>query len=166
MKWVIVSDNHNMKNILTDIVSVHEDADLFIHLGDSEFDYHDPELKRYIKVAGNCDFGSQFESSKQIQMQHINAFITHGHLYQVGRNRERIAEAAALENCNIAFYGHTHIKRVETIEGVVCINPGSIAQSRSADTETYAVFTVEKENQIITFYNQQHEIVDKEIVLL
>lgn len=91
---------------------------MFIHLGDSEFDYHDPELKRYIKVAGNCDYGSQFESSKQIQMQHINAFITHGHLYQVGRNRERIAEAAALENCNIAFYGHTHIKRVETIEGL------------------------------------------------
>lgn len=166
MKWVIVSDNHSMKNILTDIVSVHEDADIFIHLGDSEFDYNDRELKPYIRVAGNCDYGHQFESSTQVQMQHINAFVTHGHLYSVGRSRTRLAEAAAEANCNLAFYGHTHIKRIETVQGVVCINPGSIAQSRSEDTETYAVFTVEEENQMITYYDQYHEIVDKEIILL
>lgn len=166
MKWVIVSDNHRMKGILTDIVFVHDDADIFIHLGDSEFDYSDPELKPYIRVAGNCDYGHQFKSSTRIQMHHINAFVTHGHLYDVGRSLVKLAEAAAEANCNLAFYGHTHVKHIETVQGVVCINPGSIAQSRSEDVETYAVLTVEEENQMITYYNQNHEITDKEIILL
>ena len=38
-----------------------KDADLFLHLGDSEFDYNDTELSLYQRVKGNCDFDPQFQ---------------------------------------------------------------------------------------------------------
>lgn len=165
MKWVVVSDNHSMKNILTDIVSIHDDADVYIHLGDSEFDYNDAELKPYIKIKGNCDYGKDFHDTFELQQNDINAFLTHGHLYQVGNGRERLASVARDADCQIALYGHLHVKRIEVVDGVVCINPGSIAQSRSQEEETYAVLTFDESDQMVTFYNQQHEIVGKEILI-
>lgn len=161
MKWVVVSDNHSMKNILTDIVSVHDDAEVYIHLGDSEFDYSDAALKPYIKIKGNCDYGTAFLDTYEVREQNINAFLTHGHLYQVGSGRERLATVARDADCQIAFYGHLHVKRVEKINGVYCINPGSIGQSRSEDEETYAVLTVNDNENKVTFYNQQHEMVEE-----
>ncbi|MGV2927310.1 YfcE family phosphodiesterase [Macrococcus capreoli] len=165
MKWVVVSDNHSMKNILTDIVSIHDDADVYIHLGDSEFDYRDVELKDYIKIRGNCDYSKDFHDTYELQQNDINAFLTHGHLYQVGHGRTRLAHAASDVNCQLALYGHLHVKRVEVIDGVVCINPGSIAQSRSDEEETYAVLTFDESDKMVTFYNQRHEIVGKEILI-
>lgn len=165
MRWVVVSDNHSMNNILTDIVSVHDDADVYIHLGDSEFDYNDSELKSYIKIKGNCDYGNDFHDVYALQQKDINAFLTHGHLYHVGSGREKLAAEARQADCQIALYGHLHVKRVEVVDGVVCINPGSIAQSRSQEEETYAVLTFDESDKMITFYNQNHEIVDKEILI-
>ncbi|TDM04476.1 YfcE family phosphodiesterase [Macrococcus carouselicus] len=160
MKWIVVSDNHGMENILTDIRTLHADADLFIHLGDSEFSAENIELRDYIKVMGNCD-GPAFDK-KTIVNSDTPAFLTHGHLYSVNQGRERLAAAAKEAGCRLALYGHTHIRRVETIDGVLCINPGSIAQSRSGERETYAVLLDEE----IHFYDQQHRIYAKEPLML
>lgn len=165
MKWVIVSDNHGQENILTDIKSVHSDADLFFHLGDSEFDFYDNELKDFIKVAGNCDYGDAFDPQCIVHRNEINVFVTHGHRYAVNTSRHQLASAAAEHHCQLAFYGHTHIKRVETIQGVVCINPGSIAQSRSNDPESYAVITFDESEKVVSFLNRQHEIIGREILM-
>ncbi|GGB03835.1 metallophosphoesterase [Macrococcus hajekii] len=156
MKWVIVSDNHGMEHILTDIKVIHEDADYFIHLGDSEFSPENLELKDYITVKGNCDYNG-FDNERVIEGE-LNAFMTHGHLYSVNTSRESLSAAARAAGCVIALYGHTHIRRVEEIDGVLCINPGSIAQSRSEERETYAVLS-DKE---LLFYDQNHRIFAKE----
>ncbi|TDM10658.1 YfcE family phosphodiesterase [Macrococcus lamae] len=165
MKWVIVSDNHGMEYILTDIKSVHADADLFFHLGDSEFDFHDAELKSYIKVAGNCDYGNDFEDETVVQYNDINVYAAHGHHLSVNRGLQNLAARAISHQCTLAFYGHTHVRHVETVDGVVCINPGSIAQSRSSEPESYAVITFDETEKVITFFNQQHEIMDKEVLV-
>ncbi len=166
MKWVVVSDNHGLEQILTDIKSIHDDADLLIHLGDSEFNYHHHELKGYIKVAGNCDYGVEFKDDAVISANGMNAYITHGHLHRVNRGLEALAAAARDEQCKLAFYGHTHIRQVDYVDGVVCINPGSIAQSRSQEPESYAVITIDDTEQRITFFNQQHEMMAEEVVAL
>lgn len=151
MKWVVVSDNHGMSPILTDIKSIHHDADRFIHLGDSEFMRDNPEIRDYVAVRGNCD-GPWFEQTMVLQEDGI--FLTHGHLYAVNGGREKLAAAAKEAGCSLALYGHTHVRQIEEIEGVICINPGSIAQSRSEEPETYLVIQDDR----LTFYDQQHRI--------
>lgn len=165
MKWVIVSDNYGMENILTDIKSIHDDADLLIHLGDSEFDYHAAELDSYLKIKGNCDVDPQFEEEIVLHHNGIDAYLTHGHHFSVGRGLKQLAARAADRHCKLALYGHTHIGAIDTVDGIVCINPGSIAQSRSDEAESYAVITFDETEKMITFYDQHHEITGKEVLL-
>lgn len=155
MKIVVVSDNHGNKNHLIDIISMHPDADSCIHLGDSEFQYHEPVLKPFEKVGGNCDFDMNYPNEAVLETPVGQCFYTHGHLYSVNRNREQLAHIAKERNCKFAFYGHTHIKNAELIDGVWCINPGSISQSRDHHEETYAILTLEQ-NAKVTYYNQKH----------
>ena len=155
MKIVVVSDNHGNKNHLIDIISMHPDADQCIHLGDSEFQFHDSVLKPFKKVGGNCDFDMNYPKESVIETPFGQCFFTHGHLYSVNRNRDNLAQKAIEKNCNIALYGHTHIMNVELIDGVWCINPGSISQSRDHNEETYAILTLEQ-NAKVTYYNQNH----------
>lgn len=49
-KWIIVSDNHNEAGILYEVFEAHKDADVFLHLGDSQFQYDDTELSLYHRV--------------------------------------------------------------------------------------------------------------------
>ena len=52
-KWIVVSDNHTESGIL---YQIYPDADMYLHLGDSEFEYDDTELSLFRRVKGNCDF--------------------------------------------------------------------------------------------------------------
>ncbi|MBL3398065.1 metallophosphoesterase [Staphylococcus pasteuri] len=161
-KWIVVSDNHNESGILYDIYEKHNDADVFLHLGDSEFQYDDTELSLYNRVKGNCDFYPEFPEENTISNNGINAFYTHGHLYQVNQTRMKLAEKAKTLNAQLAFYGHTHVAKYENIADVHVINPGSISQSRSAVEETYAeLIIVDDENKAtLNFRNREHKVID------
>ena len=49
-KWIIVSDNHTESGVLYQIYEMHPDADVYLHLGDSEFAYDDTELSLFNRV--------------------------------------------------------------------------------------------------------------------
>lgn len=49
-KWIVVSDNHTESGILYQIYEAHPDADMYLHLGDSEFEYDDTELSLFRRV--------------------------------------------------------------------------------------------------------------------
>lgn len=161
-KWIIVSDNHTEKGILFEVINHHPDADVAIHLGDSEFTYEDSELSYYYKVKGNTDFYPEFENEQVINSESCRAFITHGHIYQVNRSRMQLAERAHEANCQLAFYGHTHVAKYENIAGVHVINPGSISQSRSSEEESYAELLIAEDTNAVTlnFRNRRHEIIE------
>ena len=44
------SDNHTESGILYELYDYHKDADICLHLGDSEFKYNDTELSLYQRV--------------------------------------------------------------------------------------------------------------------
>ncbi|MDQ7192189.1 YfcE family phosphodiesterase [Staphylococcus felis] len=158
-KLIVVSDNHSEPGVLYDIYDKHDDADAYFHLGDSEFEYNDTELSLYKRVKGNMDFYLEFPESKIEQYGDIKVFITHGHLYGVNTSRENLAQQAANQHAQFAFYGHTHIARYEHIHNVHLINPGSISKSRSHIEETYCEVKIENKSAIINFRNRQHEII-------
>ena len=161
-KWLIVSDNHTEAGILYHLYEQHQDANVFIHLGDSEFDYNDTELSLYYRVKGNCDFYPEFPMEEVIENNGIKAFYTHGHLYQVNQTRMKLAEKAKSMECQFAFYGHTHVAKYENIGGVHVINPGSISQSRSNIEETFAELIIEERNNSATlnYRNRDNHIIE------
>ncbi|MEB8209704.1 metallophosphoesterase [Staphylococcus succinus] len=163
-KWIIVSDNHTEQGVLFNIVNQHEDLDIAIHLGDSEFAYDDSELSHFYRVKGNTDFYPEFPIEETVKINNIKAYYTHGHLYNVNRTRMRLAEQAKALECSFAFYGHTHVAKHEVIGGIHVINPGSISQSRSDIEETYAELLIDEaqQNAIINFRNRNHEVIESE----
>ncbi|GGI41557.1 YfcE family phosphodiesterase [Mammaliicoccus stepanovicii] len=168
MKWIIVSDNHGEQGILHEIYSKNNDADLFLHLGDSEFDYHDTELSLYNRVKGNCDFDPEFPIEEAGEVEHIKYFYTHGHRYDIKRSRDVLAAHAKGLNAKFAFYGHSHIALLESVDDVYCINPGSIAQSRGEWEESYAIleFDEEHQNANLSFLNRAHHVIQKQSLAL
>ena len=71
-------------------------------------------------------------------------FLAHGHRYGVHGGTWRIVEAAKELGADIAVYGHTHVPDYGKEEGVLVINPGSIAKPRQQGwRKTYAVMTID-----------------------
>ncbi|MDI9231234.1 metallophosphoesterase [Staphylococcus caprae] len=161
-KWIIVNDNHNEAGILYKVFEAHKNADVFLHLGDSQFQYDDTELSLYHRVKGNCDFYPEFPEEEIIENSGIKAFYTHGHFYDVNRTRMKLAEKAKSLTCQFAFYGHTHIAKYENIGGIHVINPGSISQSRSNIEETFAELLIDDANKQakLNFRNRENKVID------
>lgn len=161
-KWLIVSDNHTEAGILYHLYEQHKDADVLLHLGDSEFEYNDTELSLYSRVKGNCDFYPEFPNEEVTEIKGVKAFYTHGHLYQVNQTCMRLAEKAQSLGCQLAFYGHTHVAKYENLGDVHVINPGSISQSRSSVEETFAELLIDDDSKHATlnFRNRDNSIID------
>ncbi|NHM74082.1 metallophosphoesterase [Staphylococcus sp. 11007852] len=158
MKLILVSDNHSETGILHEIYDKHDDADTFIHLGDSEFTYQDTELNLYRRVKGNMDFYPEFPEEDTITIQGATFFFTHGHRMGVNQGRDMLAQHAKAQGATFAFYGHTHIARYEYLQGIHVINPGSITHSRSTEEETYAEIKLDDGEGTLNFRNRQHDI--------
>ena len=76
----------------------------------------------------------------------------------------QLAEQAKANECQFAFYGHTHVAKHETIGGVHVINPGSISQSRSSIEESYVELIIDETigQAELKLRNRQHEIIDQD----
>src|SRR5699024_3191740 len=105
----------------------------------------------------------------------IKYFYTHGHRYDIKSNREVLSAHAANEDAQFAFYGHSHVALCESINGVYCINPGSISQTRGDWEETYAILEFDKQrenvnlkknkkikNLNISILNRNHKEIEKQ----
>ncbi len=95
-----------LNTALYQIYEMHPDADVYLHLGDSEFAYDDTELSLFNRVKGNCDFYPEFENEAVAKYNDVKAFYTHGHLYQVNRTRDLLAEKGLELGCLFALDIH------------------------------------------------------------
>lgn len=148
MKLLVFSDSHRAN--ITDMLALidEEKPDAVAHLGDLVSDVEDihfvyPELPVY-NVRGNNDWGDdETPNSMVVSVEHVRLFLTHGHLYGVRRNTQRLAEAARAENCQVALYGHTHRAEVHQEDGVLVANPGSISMPYTAQPPSYLRLTIQ-----------------------
>ena len=58
-----------------------------------------------------------------------------------------------------ALYGHSHVAKVERLNGVYCINPGSISSSRNEYPESYLV--IDTDNNLASYYSRKHQLMDE-----
>ena len=135
MKILVVSDTHGRDRELETTVEREAPFDRLIHCGDVE------GREIFIEaladcpcciVAGNNDFFCDLPREQEITIGGKKALVTHGHYYGVSIDLSGIADEARSRGCEIAFFGHTHKPVVAQKNGVLVINPGSLAYPRQS----------------------------------
>ncbi len=131
--FLVLSDSHGRRSALEKLRPLFAENDYIVHLGDGAADMQlvqreFPE-KTYV-CRGNCDF-SGGESEIVLEEEGVRMLCCHGDRYGVKWGLGRLAARARELGCTVALYGHTHRAAVETEEGVLCVNPGSLGDYAS-----------------------------------
>ena len=162
MKILIASDTHKRNENLLDVLENERGLDMVIHCGDAEGLEDSVRTKircpLYID-AGNNDFFSQLSNELVFNIGSKRVLLTHGHYYHVSMGIERLADEAVARDIDIAIYGHTHVPKMEMVNNVTIINPGSISYPRQIGrVPTYMILEVDKdENFTYTLHHYRSE---------
>lgn len=130
MKIIVCSDSHGDLGSLIEIVEAHPTADLLLFLGDGYEEFQ--QLKGLYPaipmrgVRGNCDFFPAKEYDI-IEGDGVRIFITHGHLFGVKNNLERLYVQAQQRNAEVVLYGHTHQAEIVHRDNILYFCPGSVS---------------------------------------
>ena len=130
MRIIVASDSHGKVSPLERIIE-NMKPDVFIFCGDGTADVENLEYiytdVQFHYVKGNCDFGN-YPISKEIKVGSKRIYFAHGHTYSVKNDDFEIFSEAKRRGVDILLYGHTHNPFVETRNGIVVMNPGSVAR--------------------------------------
>ena len=96
-----------------------------------------------------------FEAGRILaEIKRLNAkvqyvLLTHGHSYGVSMGREGLAEEAKSRGCDVAMFGHTHRPFLETVKGVLLVNPGSLSYPRQEGRQpSYLLLTAQADGTL------------------
>ncbi|MDK9717260.1 MAG: metallophosphoesterase [Trichlorobacter sp.] len=131
MRILLVSDTHGNQ---TALLQAHETAgscDAVIHLGDGEQDTLllkaiDDQIQ-LIQVAGNCDLGSTLPRELLCEFGEVRLLLCHGDRYGVKSGLSRLIERGHAATVDAVLYGHTHLAQSVEQEGLLLVNPGTLA---------------------------------------
>ena len=153
MKILIFSDSHGKtESMLAVAHMLAKDVSHMLHLGDNVAGYE--LLQRSFPshavhgVAGNCDFFSNAAVETLLEINGKRILMTHGHRHGVKADIYRLHCAAREQRADICLYGHTHIANVETADGILLMNPGSIALPRGYEHKSYGIIDIADSGQI------------------
>ena len=151
MRILIVSDTHGKHGNLEKVLEKEGPIDLFIHAGDVQGDsYLDTAIlcPKHI-VAGNNDFFTQLPNDKEFRIGKYRVFLTHGYTYRLYMGTQYLEQAARMRGVDIVIYGHTHRPSIEYKDGLILINPGSIAEPRQMGRDaTYVMAEIDSKGEI------------------
>lgn len=146
LKIVVLSDSHGFNDILDILREQHNDAYAFVHCGDLE---DDPiHYDRWVVVRGNNDYYGKFKEWTRFKAGKHRVYIEHSHMCYGARTRT-LARKAKEKECDIALYGHTHCSRVEEVDGVLTLNPGSSWWPRDGKEPSYALLYIGNDDCLI-----------------
>lgn len=115
MKILILSDTHS-SDVTLDLSSF----DYVFHCGDLGVFKN---LDKVLYVRGNCDF----KGPKELEFKINNKlfYITHGDLYNVKEDYNRLFYRAKELKADVVLFGHTHRCARFEMENILFINPGA-----------------------------------------
>lgn len=149
IRIVAFSDSHGAEEKLEDAVRhaySHGRVDMLLFLGDGVREWERvcanlpvqyPQANcRY--VMGNNDLGCRGEDEILFSAGKAKVFACHGQWLGVKTTLTRLLYKAMEQEANIAFYGHTHVSRVDEVDGVLLVNPGSVRDAYRMRSVAYA----------------------------
>ena len=142
MKILLVSDSHGDYQALDQLAAKYPNMDLYLHAGDSEQDEF--SIKPFISARGNCDHYYDFPNYLIIPSPFGNIYVQHTPYVSKSVINEH--------NVKIVIHGHTHVRRNETKNGILFINPGAISYARDKFNGSYAIIEIDSKNVEVKFY--------------
>jgi putative phosphoesterase len=91
------------------------------------------------KVRGNNDEVSAVPESDVFDFGGHRFYLCHGHRHALYNGFDKLASSAFKAGADAALFGHAHVPCLETVNGLLLINPGGIGRARSDAGETFAV---------------------------
>jgi putative phosphoesterase len=135
MNIAVVSDTHRSKYYMKKLLSLIEDTEIMLHLGDNvdDIEFLKTGYKgNIIAVRGNCDFSGSFPVERLEVIGGKRIFMTHGHKYDVKYDLLKLKYRAMEVEADIVLFGHTHMSMCINDNGIWFINPGSPALARDS----------------------------------
>ncbi len=133
MQIAVLSDTHmpaNCSSLPQALLQGLKAADLIIHAGDFTEPFVIDELKNIAPVecvSGNMDANiikRQFPSKKILELEKFKIGIVHG--YGAPDNIINYVRQAFIgKNLNCIIHGHSHLPKIEYIDGMIVFCPGS-----------------------------------------
>ncbi|MBN2604914.1 MAG: YfcE family phosphodiesterase [Bacilli bacterium] len=146
MKLVVFSDAHGDRKVIERIIKFNMDADYFISLGDSELPHKYLLDLDVLAIKGNYPHDAGFVYEKMMDIEGKKVLLTHGHKQDVNNGLVTLCSYAMKQNADIVLYGHTHIARVDHVQEVTLINPGSISKPRADIVPSYLILKITKDS--------------------
>lgn len=136
----LISDTHipdRARAIPEKVLTSFKDVDLIIHAGDLTTTRVIDELEEIapvIAIQGNMDriAGLKLPNAKIIEAEGVKIGVAHGEVYPRGDTQQLLYLARQLD-VNILVSGHSHQPKIEQVEDVLLLNPGSPIVPRLAD---------------------------------
>lgn len=163
MKALIVSDSHGLTEELIMLKDMYRGkVDVMIHCGDSELSAKQEEVAEFEIVRGNCDyFEMGFPEERVFTVEGVPFFVAHGHLLGIKSSLTTIVNRAITTGAKVVCFGHSHIRGAELIDGVLCINPGSILLPRVHSEKTYAILEYLEDKITVQFLDLQQNVIEQ-----
>lgn len=153
IRLIVISDTHcpskKVSEEFFELFTSHDVSyDGIIHCGDlQEIDFYEDLLLLGLPVYGvlgnNYDFmlERQLPRRRILTFENINIGVVHGN----GQTSKAIVNAKKEfigEDVDIVCYGHSHIADIETIDGILFFNPGSLTSSRKG-LNSYGIIEID-----------------------
>ena len=148
MRILVISDTHRKDENVEKILKKEGSFDRVFHLGDVEGSQK--KLIRMVKcpvdmVAGNNDILGDLPKEKELELCGHHILLTHGHYYYVSLDTGMLGSDAGAIGFDIVLYGHTHRPKIEDRNGVILVNPGSVAYPRQEGRKpSYIIMRLEE----------------------
>jgi putative phosphoesterase len=93
-------------------------------------------------VQGNVDAGTplarRFPATQRLRIEGVQIYLTH-----VGGQPAALARALPEPRPDVYIFGHSHVALLETIDGVLFLNPGAAGRPRFGGGLSVAILDVE-----------------------
>lgn len=146
MRVCIVSDTHRHRDELLGAVKASQPIDGILHAGDETSDVEwlrDRVRLPIFAVAGNWDTSSaEFPLEQTIPDFGPRVLLIHGHTIRVKDTYEGLVRRAHAKQAKVAVYGHTHVAYLGMQDGILVVNPGSLAQPRGRREKSFATLEI------------------------
>ena len=129
MRFLIFSDTHGLREPMKELYKLYPN-DGIIHLGDYIADarwmLRQTAGHPVYQVKGNCDYGAEGQESQLLELGGVRILMMHGHRFGVKSGYGGALAEAKRQGAQVLLFGHTHIPFMETRDGILMMNPGSL----------------------------------------
>lgn len=158
---LVVSDSHLHNSVLQSIFDSHPDISTCIHCGDIQDDPSKLQIENLLLVQGNTDIPT-LPKELFIDIEGKKILILHGHQQCVEDGLDNLISYGKSKKADIICFGHTHHPQTIEKEGLVILNPGSVAFPRGGKVfvPTYAILSLDHDIHIHFYHAKTHRCVD------